>query len=300
MLSIFKKKTTVIPTATTSVTEVPEVTSKETVTVTDSHENEIRTKLTFPPSWEIPLQEQYVYQYHHQQLFPLKENQLSISGVELFKDDEVAVVIGFIRNTLPKAIRIERFSVLLLDEKNNLLARKLFNFNLDEEIQSLSSIPYRFVFSKEDWLVDEIPENGWSLAFEVNNGSSPPHQLQLHESWEKVLSDVQKTELAKLVHNLPSLKQDEVNFMGIEVKMHTSQLIVTLLVRNGSKKNISLTQLPLCVEDANGIIIAQGVFGLDNFEVKANTSKPWTFIFPESLIQTLSPDLSKWKVYPPK
>ena len=46
--------------------------------------------------------------------------------------------------------------------------------------------------------------------------------------------------------------------------------------------------------------IAKGGFNLDQLEVKANTSKPWTFIFPKELLLKENMDLSKWKAYPPK
>ncbi|WP_231620631.1 accessory Sec system S-layer assembly protein [Fictibacillus sp. 7GRE50] len=289
---MFKKKPT-------TNKEVQQETHTEQTNEKTSNSSDVKTKLIFPSSWQIPIQEQYVYQYHHQQLFSLKENQLSISGVELFKDDEVAVVIGFIRNTLPKGIRLEHFVVLLLDENGSILARKSFEFHLEEEIPSLSSIPYRFVFTKEDWQVEELPEQGWSLAFEISNPSTSVHQLQLHESWEQMLSEVQKSNLVKMIQNLPALNPNEINLMGIEVTMKESQLIVTILIRNGSKENISISQLPLCVEDANGTIVAEGVFKLEDFEVSANTSKPWSFIFPENLITSTSYDLTRWKVYSP-
>ena len=62
----------------------------------------------------------------------------------------------------------------------------------------------------------------------------------------------------------------------------------------------NLNNLPLIVEDASGEVIAKGGFKLDQLEVKANTSKPWTFIFPKELLLKENIDLSKWKVYPPK
>ncbi len=46
---------------------------------------------------------------------------------------------------------------------------------------------------------------------------------------------------------------------------------------------MKLEQIPLIVEDASDEVIAKGGFKLDNLEVKANTSKPWTFIFPKEL-----------------
>jgi accessory Sec system S-layer assembly protein len=297
MLSIFKNKRNKQET-----NELLETSSDSQDNKNEKVETEggIKTTLKFPSDWQIPIQERYVYQFHHQQLFPLRENQISISGVELFKDEEIAVITAFIRNTLPKAIRLEKCVILLLDEDKNVLARKNFDLKMLGEITSLSSVPYRLVFGKDGWLVNDIPDQGWSIAFELKKEQNTPHQLQLHESWNQMLSDVQKTELESLVQNLPQLKPNEVNFMGLEVKKQNSQLSVTLLIRNGSSKNIKLEHLPLYVEDANGVLVARGAFNLENFDVKANTSKPWTFIFPEGLILADNPDLSKWKVYPPK
>jgi SLAP domain-containing protein len=92
-----------------------------------------------------------------------------------------------------------------------------------------------------------------------------------------------------------------VNFMGLQAKKsEDGNLHVTMLIRNGSDKNIQLQQLPLEVVDATGDVIAKGGFALNDFEVKANTSKPWTFIFPSSLVLKEEIDLSVWKAYPPQ
>ncbi|MCZ0757091.1 SLAP domain-containing protein, partial [Anoxybacillus sp. J5B_2022] len=105
----------------------------------------------------------------------------------------------------------------------------------------------------------------------------------------------------KLVENLPPLSIGEINFMGLEAKLNEKRdLIITLLIRNGSDKHIQLEQIPLVVEDASGDIVCKGVFQLEHLEVRANTSKPWTFIFPSNLLLKEAIDLTKWKVYPPK
>ncbi len=74
--------------------------------------------------------------------------------------------------------------------------------------------------------------------------------------------------------------------MGLEAALQENgSLAVTVLIRNGSKsKSINIEQLPLVVEDADGDQVCQGGFTLNDFEVKANTTKPWTFIFPEPLV----------------
>lgn len=266
----------------------------------DDQDGLVKTTLSFHPDWELTSQEKYVYQFKHQQLPLLKPNQIAINGIKLINFDEGFVVVAILRNTLPKAIRFEAVDLLLLDENGQAIAKKQFELDGMDELPSMTSRPWRFLFSSEDKLVDRIPEEGWKIAFELKK-SAAVHQLDLEESWENQISPAQKEHLEKMVASLPALSPGEVNFMGIEAK-HGSEgnLAVTVLIRNGSEKNIQLEQIPLIVEDAAGDIICQGGFKLEKFEVKANTSKPWTFIFPKELVQKQQPDLSKWKVYPPQ
>ncbi|MBW9234195.1 SLAP domain-containing protein, partial [Leptospira santarosai] len=54
------------------------------------------------------------------------------------------------------------------------------------------------------------------------------------------------------------------------------------------------------VLDANGNIVAQGAFMIDQLKVNANTSKPWTFLFPKEMVINKDPDMSKWTVRVPQ
>jgi accessory Sec system S-layer assembly protein len=259
----------------------------------------VKTTLSFHPDWELTNQEKYVYQYKHEQLPLLKPNQISITGIRLIEYNEGFVVVAFLRNTLPKAVRFETVNLILLDENEKAIAKKQFELDGLGELPAMTCMPWRFLFSNEDKLTDTIPAEGWKIAFELKQ-PKPEHQLDLAESWEQQLSPLQKEQLEKLVTSLPELKQGEINFMGLEAKLTNEQnLAVTVLIRNGTDKNIQLEQIPLIVEDAAGDVISKGGFTLNDFEVKAHTSKPWTFIFPKELIVKDHPDLTRWKVYPP-
>jgi len=53
--------------------------------------------------------------------------------------------------------------------------------------------------------------------------------------------------------------------------------------------------LPLEIVDANGKQIAKGSFKMDPvLSVEANSTKPWTFIFPSELVDAENADLSRW------
>ncbi|MGG1572288.1 accessory Sec system S-layer assembly protein [Fictibacillus sp. NRS-1165] len=300
MLSFFKKNTNHKDTNETPVAVVEPV--QDTDAVQEPAAEEAETELHIHPDWDITIQDRYVYQFHHAQLPKLKPNQISISKIDVAADDGSFMVNAFIRNTLSKSIRFEEVTLLLLDAEGTVFARKTFDLELMGDLPAGACQPWIFLFSEEDLTGNVFPaDNDWKIAFELKKKAPSEHQLMLHESWENSLNDVQKTRLYEMVSNLPPLTAGEINFMGIEARMaDNSDLSVTLLIRNGSDKDIKVEQLPLCFEDGSGELTAKGAFQLTDFEVKANTSKPWTFIFPEALLLNKTPDLSAWKVYPPQ
>jgi accessory Sec system S-layer assembly protein len=261
----------------------------------ESGDEELDTTLSIPEEWNFPSEDQYVFAFHNSESPKLKKNQISLYGTELTKENDYLTAHGLVRSTVEQAIQFGETTILLLDANQQPIARKVFNLSKLGTLPPNSARPWQFTFGPNDMLlnVDETI-NGWTLAFELKR----EHQLDLDESWEKSIAEETKASLEKIVKNAPTLKPGEVNFMGIQAKQQESgELSVTLLIRNGSEKNINLEQLPLGVKDANGTEIARGSFKLDNFVVKANTSKPWTFIFPSTMVTSDNMDLTKWSVY---
>ncbi|MBM7570261.1 accessory Sec system S-layer assembly protein [Aquibacillus albus] len=260
----------------------------------------IETELSFHPDWKVPTEQRYVYAFHNSECSLLKPNQLSLAGIDIEKQGKNYVVTAFIRQTLSKSIKLKDTPILLIGPDNEKLGRKVFDLSKAGVIPANSSRPWQFVFKPKDLYIKEedIATDNWSLAFELKP-TSRKNQLDLADSWKKSLADESVKSLEKLVANAAPLKPGEMNFMGIDAKFNENKdLSVTILMRNGSEKNVYFEQIPLKIEDASGDLVAQGNFKLEKFEVKANTSKPWTFIFPQSLLQKENPDLKKWRVYP--
>ncbi|MFD1736952.1 accessory Sec system S-layer assembly protein [Bacillus salitolerans] len=295
MLSFFKKKDKKIERSGEDST----VSSNELLEngADASSSKEVDTKLSYHPSWNLKEEEKYVYQFLHNQLPKLVENQISISGIEIKVVDNKLMVSAFVRNTLSRPVKFQEMPLLLLGANGELIGRKIFDLSVLGELPPTSSRPWHFFFEKNEVTTLDIPASGWKLAFELKK----KHSLDLAESWENSLSDTDKEKLQQLINTVEPPKPGEVNFMGLQAKQsEDGNLHVTMLIRNGSTKNINLQQIPLVIEDASGDIVAKGGFQLTDFEVKANTSKPWTFIFPKELIVKEDIDLSKWKAYPPQ
>lgn len=63
---------------------------------------------------------------------------------------------------------------------------------------------------------------------------------------------------------------------------------------------MTLENLPLEIVDATGEVVCKGSFNLPPLTVKANTTKPWTFIFPKKTILVEELDLSRWTARVPQ
>lgn len=259
----------------------------------ESTEEKIETALSFHPSWNLPMEQQYVFRYLNNELKPLEPNQISISGIELNAEAAGIEVTAFIRNSLQKAIQLQPTTLVLLDDSNQAIAKQKFDLGELGEIPGKSSRPWAFLFPEEKVLKNEFNKENWTLAFEIKK----KHALDLDESWEKSLSEDTKKKLEEIVNSTEPPNEGEINIMGLQAKVEENEsLSATILFRNGSDKNVQIQHIPLIIKDASGEVIAQGGFTLENFEVKANTTKPWTFIFPKENILNQQPDLTKWIV----
>ena len=268
-----------------------------------TQKQEVYTKLSFHPDWNVPQEQQYVFNFLANDLEPLKPNQLSLAAINIEEDAASGAwnVKAFFRSSLNQPIELKDIDLFVTAEDGTVLAKQSFDFTQLGTIPAESARPWVFTFHKDSLLTDEIPGEGWKIAF--NLVSLRGHQLDLDTQWEKQLSNDQKEELRKIVKELPKLRDKEVNFTGIQhVKMDNGSLAITLLIRNGNDRDINLEQLPLEVVDANDTVVATGTFKLDPvIVVKANTSKPWTFVYPADLTTNLADaDFTRWAARVPQ
>ncbi|MBP0725141.1 accessory Sec system S-layer assembly protein [Bacillus sp. RG28] len=261
-----------------------------------SDQEEIFPTISFHPLMMLEDEKRYVYQFLSNELPPLKPNQVSLSAIELVKEENGVSVLAFVRNSLPKSFSLQNVMLLLLNEERELLAKKLFTLEDLGELPACSSRPHSFFFETDTLTKEEMPESGFQLLFDL---STSVHRLALEPSWEERLSEDQKQQLSELVSSLPKLGENEVSFHAVNAGLQPDgTLAATLLVRNGAKQAINLEQLPLELINENNELIASGSFKLPPLIVQPNTSKPWTFIFPAELVQLR--EFTKWRIRVPQ
>lgn len=263
--------------------------------------DEVETTLSLHPEWALSQEQEYVFRFLANELEPLKPNQISLSGIDI--DVEPAngswLVKSFFRSSLEQSISVGSVELMLLDADGKTLASQEFDLKELGDIPGKSARPWVFVFTKENIFAEEPPAENWKLAFNVQ--SMVPHKLELEQAWEDGLTAEQKEALEKVVENMPKLKPREVNFAGFQVKkQEDGSIAASIFIRNGHSKQINIEKLPLELVDATGEIVARGSFDLAPLSVKANTSKPWTFIYPKEMVQKEEPDFSRWTIRVPQ
>ncbi|WP_025785971.1 accessory Sec system S-layer assembly protein [Sporosarcina sp. D27] len=264
-------------------------------------DEDIETALSLHPSWELPQEQEYVFRFLANELETLKPNQISLSGIDI--DIEPAtgdfLVKAFFRSSLDQTITIGEVELMLMDEEGKTLGSQQFDLSELGEIAPRSARPWVFVFTKDNLFVEEPPKENWKLAFNVQ--SMVPHKLELEESWETSLPVEQKAALEEVVGNLPKLKPREVNIAGFQVgKQEDGSIAASVFIRNGHSKQINIEKLPLELIDATGEVVASGSFDIGSLPVNANTTKPWTFVYPLEMVSKEDPDFSRWTIRVPQ
>lgn len=259
-------------------------------------DKQVVTKLSYHPDWQVPQEQKYILNFLANELEPLKPNQLSLAAINIDVNQNTGAwdVKAFLRNSLPKEIELGEMGLFLLDKDEKVIASKTFDLKELGSIPAESARPWVFTFEKNTLQVDELPEEGWKIAF--NLISLRGHQLDLDDSWKNKLSEEQIKQLEKIVKGLPKLGKSEVNFTGFQIKLlEDNSLAVSILLRNGNDKGLNLEQLPLEIYDANQKLIAKGHFKLDPvLSVQPDSTKPWTFIFPKEMVNAEGADFSSW------
>ncbi|OZI10401.1 accessory Sec system S-layer assembly protein [Bacillaceae bacterium SAS-127] len=295
MLSFFKKKSTDKSKLKNDGLESTVPSSELTNNDAQESTEEVETLLSIHPAATISNEQMYVLRFLNNELPLLKANQLSLSGIEWAEQPEGLAVSAFVRNSVDKELQLGEVRLLLLNEQQQVKAKHLFNMKEIGSLPARSSRPWTFMFPIETIAssIDLAKEN-WTLAFDL---TSTKHELDLAPAWEEALPEAQKEQLRKVVAELGDPGKDELNFTGLQAKFTADgQFHVTLLMRNGYEKNLKIEQLPLQVLDHQKDVIAEGQFTFEDFEIKANTTKPWTVIFHKELVTKEQPDLTTWSV----
>ncbi|WLD93232.1 SLAP domain-containing protein [Alkalihalobacillus sp. AL-G] len=121
------------------------------------------------------------------------------------------------------------------------------------------------------------------------------HKLMFEPSWQKAISPIDRKSITDIFENSTPV-QNRVIYTQIRAAMnHRGALLAMVLVQNGTEEAFSIQDLTLQYEERGRGVVAQNSFNLPEIITEANTSMPWTFVFPKSSINQ-RPLLKDWTV----
>lgn len=255
----------------------------------------VSTELSLSPYISMTNDTYDYYAEQYKNLLKMKKDRVSIHGVELSKGQKNELIVkAFIRSSVEKPVRLKPSSIILLNQNEVAIASMAVDFTDLGVLPPNTSRPCQFVFPEENVFKHNMNQlSGWFLAFEP----SKEHKLDLSDKEKATISEFSQAKLQKIVQQAPPLEKDELSFMGLSAKRKESgELVTTLLIRNGTKRDLKIKQIPLKLYDAQKELSAQGTFKMADLIVKANTSKPVTLIYPASSILNKNMDLSSFSI----
>lgn len=108
-------------------------------------------------------------------------------------------------------------------------------------------------------------------------------ELVFEEKWDKALPEQDRKKIEETFHQIDHTnKANVVTFTSLwQAKNYRHDLLVTVLINNYGKEEITFKDTNLAYAE-NDQLAATQHFQLDRVVVPAQTSMPWTFIFPKS------------------
>jgi SLAP domain-containing protein len=122
------------------------------------------------------------------------------------------------------------------------------------------------------------------------------HQLILEDTWERAVSTKDREIIQEIFDVSPHPQDNEVVFLPIRAGInYENRLFATVLIQNGGEQDLIFDNFPLFFHD-NSIPIAEHKFTIKELVVQANTSTPWTFIFPKETMMQKNLHFLNWSL----
>ena len=108
--------------------------------------------------------------------------------------------------------------------------------------------------------------------------------------------------LEGILKKIDALDADQVDFLKLSIQKNSNNdLIIKVLIRNGSKENLDIKQLSMQILNKNKEIVGQGTFVLDGLIIKAYCAKASQFRIPSKSVFIKNSNFSECsiRVIPP-
>lgn len=231
------------------------------------------------------------------ELVPIKEGQINVAGIYVFDMGEEYEVKLYLRNGLAKEVNFEDVPFRIINSKGETLAYKIFDLRKLGNIPSYAARPWKLYFDKEDDLkVDKIDSDDWKIVFDSNIKALRNIEVE-YENLPEGIDESSKKVYDEFLKELPDIKEGEVSFSTFSIGVSKEgTLLVTIVIRNASKKAVNIEKLPMSVKDEKDRLVVSEVFEIDDLKVMPLKAKVCNFAFKMNVTPESNIPLDSWKI----
>ncbi|GAA0745045.1 SLAP domain-containing protein [Clostridium oceanicum] len=231
------------------------------------------------------------------ELVPIKEGQINVAGIYVFDMGEEYEVKLYLRNGLAKEVNFEDVPFRIINSKGKTLAYKIFDLRKLGNIPPYAARPWKLYFDKEDDLkVDKIDSDDWKIVFDSNIKALRNIEVE-YENLPEGIDESSKKVYDEFLKELPDIKEGEVSFSTFSIGVSKEgTLLVTIVIRNASKKAVNIEKLPMSVKDEKDRLVVSEVFEIDDLKVMPLKAKVCNFAFKMNVTPESNIPLDSWKI----
>lgn len=222
--------------------------------------------------------------------FPMDKNQVKIDKSYIIKNGECLEVGFFIRNTSNEKIAFENLTLVLKNNKGEIVSKKEFVFDKDQPIPDMSAVPYLIEFKLSDIICYNENEEYDIMFIGVENLSTIRKAELEIEGAENLGYEVEQV-IKNFMNELPTLEDGTIDINPFKIsKTSVGDIKVILMFRNGHEGNLQLEQFPVSLLLNDKLVIRKVVNAKGNV-IPAKKVKLLTVMFTNEEANISNEDL---------
>ncbi|MDW8802204.1 SLAP domain-containing protein [Clostridium sp. A1-XYC3] len=224
------------------------------------------------------------------------EGQLNVTGIYAYDQGEKFEIKAYIRNGLSTKVTLGKVPFYILDSKDEVLGKQMFNLQSLGELPPHSARPVKLYFEKKNVKVDAIPIDNWKLAFDSRLEASRTVKVQFEDLPEDIdIAD--KLVYDNFLNEVPDINEGEISVSTFSIGIQKNgNILVTLVVRNGNNQAVNMEKIPVTLKDPNGTVVKSELFKLDNFTISPLKARICNLVFPTGVKVEEDMALNNWTV----
>lgn len=225
----------------------------------------------------------------------IKEDDINISTIYAFENDENIEIKIYFRNGLHRKVNFEYVPLTLLNSEGEIVGKKIFDLTSMGNLEYGAARPWKLFFEKSVIDMDKFGVEGCRVVFDGNLKVVKYAPVTLDEA---SLEDEKYVPMfRKFMDGLPRVKRETVNISKFKVAIQKEgKIIVTLLIRNGCRKPVKIAKIPVTVKDERDAVVASAVFNTHELEVQPMKARICNLAFDTKLDTEHSVVMDNWKV----